>query len=109
MPRKEYSLVGTVSMKEKECGSEEVPQVLRKPQKGIYILELEPECTYGQLTIFSISETRSENVLFQHVKVFTVISFNPELRQAPITYSGALRTGTKVCQLSWILDYFAVV
>ena len=69
MPRKEYSLVGTVSMKEKECGSEEVPQELWKPQKGIYILELEPECTYAQLTIFSKSETRSDNVLFQHVKV----------------------------------------
>jgi len=45
MPKKKYSLVGTASMKEKECGSEEVPQELWKPQKGIFILELEPECT----------------------------------------------------------------
>jgi len=85
MPRKEYSLVGTVSMKEKECESEEVPQVLWKPQKGIFILELEPGCAYGQLTIFSKSETRSDNVLFQHVKVFIVISFNSELRQDSMT------------------------
>ena len=96
MPRKEYSLVGTVSMKEKECASEEVPQELRKPQKGIFILELEPECTYGQLTIFSKSETRSENVLFQHVKVFTVISFNPELRQDSMT-------GLVSCPYHWII------
>ena len=73
----------------------QIPQELWKPQTGIYILELEPECTYGQLTIFSISETRSENVLFQHVKVFTVISFNSELRQDSMT-------GLVSCPYHWI-------